>query len=307
MKSPICMRREEGSSTGRKNRISADDERLAELETTLDGLFRKRDSLREQADKIKGQRDALNEEVRSLREQATSERGLRDELNQKVAEIKARIDGLREKLDDKRGELNQLDGRREERRSGLPPRWRVEQDLQQVEWEMATTPTMEIRDKEEELMERASSLRALLEEHKRLEAQEDVRLDSLAGSRAIGLGIRKGRDEIQAVRDVSQGHHERMLAMYRKVDEESGRADEFHARFVERLEESRKVNAEIDVVLPEVRELRKKLKVAGQRISARRDQGLRAKREELLAEAKRKLEAGEKLSLDEMKLIYGED
>ncbi|MBC8498893.1 hypothetical protein H8D40_07860 [Candidatus Bathyarchaeota archaeon] len=307
MKSPICMRREEGSSTGRKTSMSADDERLAELERTLDGLFRKRDSLREQADKFKGQRDVLNEEVRSLREQATSERGLRDELNQKVAEIKARIDGLREKLDDKRGELNQLDGRREERRSGLPPRWRVEQDLQQVEWEMATTPTMEIRDKEEELMERASSLRTLLEEHKRLEAQEDVRLDSLAGSRAIGLGIRKERDEIQAIRDVSQGHHERMLALYRKVDEEGGRADEFHARFVERLEESRKVNAEIDVVLPEVRKLRKKLQVVGQRLSARRDQGLRAMREELLAEAKRKLEAGEKLSLDEMKLIYGED
>ena len=287
--------------------MSADDDRLAELERTLDELFRKRGSLREHADKFKGQRDALNDEVRSLRQKATSERGLRDELNQKVAEIKARIDGLREKLADKRGEFNHLDGRREERRSGLPPRWRVEQDLQQVEWEMSTTPTMEIRDKEEALMERASGLRALLEEHKRLESQEDVRLDSLAGSRAIGLEMRKGRDEIQAIRDVSQGHHERMLALYRKADEESGRADEFHARFVERLEESREVNAEIDVVLPEVRELRKKLKVAGQRMSAWRSQSLRAKREELLAEAKRKLEAGEKLSLDEMKLIYGED
>ena len=307
MKCPICMRQGAAISTGRKTRISADDERLAELERTLDGLFRKRDSIREQADKFKGQRDALNEEVRSLREQAASERGLRDELNQKVAVIKARIDGLRGKLDATRGELNQLDGRREERRSGLPPRWRVEQDLQQIEWEMSTTPTVEIRNKEEELMERASSLRALLEEHKRLEVQDDFRLDSLAGSQAIGLGIRKGRDEIQAVRDVSQGHHERMLALYRKVDEEGGRADEFHARFVERLEESRKVNAEIDVVLPEVRDLRKKLKVAGQRLSARRDQGLRAKREMLLAEAKRKLEAGEKLSLEEMKLIYGED
>ncbi len=287
--------------------MSADDDRLAELERTLDELFRKRDSLREHADKFKGQRDALNEEVRALREKAASERDLRDELNQKVAEIKATIDGLREKLDDRRGELNQLDGRRVERRSGLPPRWRVEQDLQQVEWEMSTTPTMEIRDKEEELMERASSLRALLEEHKKLEVQDDVRLDSLAGSRAMGLEMRKSRDEIQAIRDVSQGHHERMLALYRKVDEERGRADEFHARFVERLEESREVNAEIDVVLPEVRGLRKKLKVAGQRMSAWRSQSLRAKREELLAEAKRKLEAGEKLSLDEMKLIYGED
>ena len=287
--------------------MSADDDRLAELERTLNELFRKRGSLREHADKFKGQRDALNKEVRALREKAASERDLRDELNQKVAEIKATIDGLREKLDDKRGELNQLDGRRVERRSGLPPRWRVEQDLQQVEWEMSTTPTMEIRDKEEELRERASSLRALLEEHKKLEVQDDVRLDTLAGSRAIGLEMRKGRDEIQAIRDVSQGHHERMLALYRKVDEERGRADEFHARFVERLEESREVNAEIDVVLPEVRELRKKLKVAGQRISAWRSQSLRAKREELLAEAKRKLEAGEKLSLDEMKLIYGED
>jgi len=296
-----------GPPEGRKGKMSADDERLAGLERRLDELFRRRDSLREQADKFKGQRDALNEEVKSLREQAASERGLRDELNQRVAEIKAKVDGLREKLEEQRGGLGQPEVRQRGRRPGLPPRWRVEQDLQQVEWEMATTPTMEIRDKEEALIERASSLRALLEEHKRLEAQEDVRLDSLAGSRAIGLEIRRGRDEIQSVRDVSQGHHERMLAFYRKADEEGGRADELHAKFVERLEKSREVNAEIDVVLPEVRELRKKLRATGQRLSARRDQSLRAKREELKAEAMRKLEAGEKLSLEEMKLIYGED
>ena len=287
--------------------MSADEERLAKLEARLDELFRRRDGLREQADRFKGQRDALNDEVRALREQAASERGLRDELNEKVAGIKARIDTLREKLETSRGGLDQVNGGREERRPGLPPRWRVERDLQQVEWEMATTPTMEIRGKEEELIERANSLRALLEEHKRLEANDDARLESLAGSRAIGMEIRKERDEIQAVRDVSQGHHERMLALYRKADEEKGRADDAHARFVERLEESREVNAEIDAVLPEVRELRKKLRVAGQRISAMRDRGLRAKREELKAEAMRKLEAGEKLSLDEMKLIYGED
>ncbi|NQT08554.1 hypothetical protein HQ586_05705, partial [Candidatus Bathyarchaeota archaeon] len=57
--------------------MSADDERLAELERTLDELFRKRGNLREHADKFKGQRDALNDEVRSLREKASSERGLR--------------------------------------------------------------------------------------------------------------------------------------------------------------------------------------------------------------------------------------
>ena len=287
--------------------MSADGDRLAELEARLDSLLRRRRELNELADKRKKTRDELNEAVRSLRDRAGREREERDGYNEKVAEVKAKITELREKLGDKNGSLSRLDQEQERQRGGLPSRRRLENDLQRVEWELATTPTLEIRDREDELVERARGLKALIEEHNRLDALEDRRLESMADSQAVRVEIRGHRDEMQAIRDQGQEHHELMLQLYRKAEEEKGRADEAHARFVEALASIKEVNAEIDAFMPELKELRGKLRRSERSFMERRDRSMRERREELRAIAMKKLESGEKLSLDEMKLIYGED
>ena len=287
--------------------MSADGDRLAELEARLDSLLRRRRELNDLADKRKKTRDELNEAVRSLRDRAGKEREERDGYNEKVAEVKAKITELREKLGDKNGSLSRLDQEQERQRGGLPSRRRLENDLQRVEWELATTPTLEIRDREDELVERARGLKALIEEHNRLDALEDRRLESMADSQAVRVEIRGHRDEMQAIRDQGQEHHELMLQLYRKAEEEKGRADEAHASFVEALASIKEVNAEIDAFMPELKELRGKLRRSERSFMERRDRSMRERREELRAIAMKKLESGEKLSLDEMKLIYGED
>jgi len=100
--------------------LSADEERLAELETAAALLFERRDGLNREAERRRKERDRLNEAVRSLRANATEERDKRDELNRRVAEIKKRMEGLRQELGAKREELARLDGVDERRR--LPPR-----------------------------------------------------------------------------------------------------------------------------------------------------------------------------------------
>lgn len=283
--------------------MSDDEDRLEEVASSL---FDKRDELNRQAERWKRERDQLNESVKDLQGKALGEKEERDKINEKVAEIKKRVEGLRVDLAEKRGSAEGLDEELEEGRRRLRSRRRLEEELREIEWELSTTPTLEIKDREEELTERARELRLELEEHTKLDAKDDRYLHSLADSKAVEVGIREGLDEMRALHEVSQEHHEKMLALYRKADEERKRSDEAHKRFVECLNEIKEVNGELDTVMAELRKQRKELKDTDRRMAMRRSTYLQEKQKELAAEARRKLEAGEKLTLEEMKLVYGE-
>jgi uncharacterized coiled-coil DUF342 family protein len=277
------------------------------LEDVASSLFDKRDELNRQAERWKKERDQLNESVKGLQAKAGEEKEERDEINEKVTEIKKRVEGLRVELVEKRGSAEGLDEELEEGRRRLRSRRRLEEELRRIEWELSTTPTLEIRDREEELAERARELRLELDEHAKLDAKDDRYLHSLADSKAVEVGIREGLDEMRALHEVSQEHHERMLALYGKADEERRQSDEAHKRFVECLNEIKEVNGELDTVMAELRKQRKELKDTDRRSAMMRSRSLQEKWKELAAEARRKLEAGEKLTLEEMKLIYGEE
>lgn len=283
----------------------SDEERLAELETAAAFLFEKRDGLNKEAEHRREERDRLNESVRSLRANATEERDRRDELNRRVAEIKKRMGGLRQELGAKREELARLDVGDERRR--LPPRGRLEEELRRIEWELSTTPTLEMLDREARLSERAGEIRRALKEHERLDAEDDRRLVSLAGSKAVEVEIRRSREEMQQLQEASQGYHERMLQLHRQADEEKEKADEAHAAFLDSVSALKEVNAELDGVLGEAREIRGRLRRAERSVAVRRAQEVEAMKRELKEEAQRKLDRGQKLSLDELKLLYGED
>ena len=277
------------------------------LEGVASSLFDKRDELNGQAERWKKERDQLNESVKELQGKARQEKEERDRINGRVAEIKKRVEGLRLELAEKRGSVEDLDEELEESRRRLRSRRRLEEELQRLDWELSTTPTLEIRDKEAGLVERAKEIRLELDEHSKLDAQDDRYLHSLADSKATEVEIRRSRDEMQELHEVSQEHHERMLALYRKADEERKQSDEAHARFLECLNGIKDVNGELDKVMAELRGRRKELKDLDRRVTMRRSRSLEEKMKELAEEARRKLEAGEKLTMEEMKLVYGEE
>jgi len=282
-----------------------DEERLAELEAKASPLLERKEELRSRLERLRVERDQLNDSVKSLRAEAAEERDKRNQLNDDVAEVKKTIEQLRRTLDEKRGRLDQLDDEREGR-PRLPPRWRLEQELQRIEWELSTTPTLEMRDREDQLADRTSELKQTLEEHDRLDAELDRRLMSLADSKAVEVEIRAHREKIQELHEQSQVHHERMLQLHRMADEEKGRADGVHSRFVEALNGLKEVDTELDVVMAEVRALRKGVRESDRLVAQERKRSAERVKKDIATEARRKLEAGEKLTLEEMKLIYGE-
>jgi len=286
--------------------LATDEDRLVELEGTVQPFFGKRDSLNEQADRLRGERDRLNESVRGLRAKAIEEKNARDDINKEVAERKEQVNLLRARLEEKRQRLVVEEDGADGHRRHLPPRFKLQKELQDIEWELATTPTLEMKEREAELIEKTGELRNALKEYERIDAEEDRRLISLADSKAVEMEIRGHRDEMDRLSDESEGHHERMLLAYRSADEEKKRADEVHARFIEVVNQIREVNSKIDGVMAELKGVWERLNIRDRASSGERARSVKVMRESLLEEARRKLKAGEKLTLEEMKLVYGE-
>jgi phosphoserine phosphatase len=276
------------------------------LEETVASLLSKKDRLNEELESRKIKRDRLNDSVKALQAQAKTERDERDSINSHVAEIKKMITSLRKELLEKTDEINNLDYEIKDDRKRLEAKWKLEKDLQRIEWEHATTPTLELQDREAELIEKATKFRQDLKKHEILDNKYNQYLEQLAEIKAKEVQIRGMREEMQKLHEKSQVHHERMLSFYKQSNDERKQADEAHGRFVEKLNEIKIVNSELDFLLPELKKLRTASRAAERLILKKRDDATKERQKELVKEAKRKLEAGEKLSLEELKLVYDE-
>ena len=170
-----------------------------------------------------------------------------------------------------------------------------------------TTPTLEMKENEGPLIEKARKLYQFIAEHEKLDAIRDERLISLADSEAVRVQIRDCYDEMKKLHESSQDNHNRMLILYKKADEERKLADEAHSKFVEVVSSIKEVNTEIRQIKNGIKKLKRAIGEVDNELAARKLKEIEIKKMVLKDEALRKLKAGEKLSLEEMKLIYGED
>ncbi|MFH2110581.1 MAG: hypothetical protein ABIJ47_04900 [Candidatus Bathyarchaeota archaeon] len=287
--------------------MSAEERKLDELEAQAAELRKTRNQLFEQIKKAREERDRLNESSRKMREEALKHREERDRINTKVQEVKKSLGPLFEELDEKKELLTETEKTLREEYRGRPDKSKVERDLNRTEWEIMTTPTREMLDREDEIIERASRLRRSLEEFKAVEKHEGRRMEYRAEKKATEVEIRALRDEIRRLSDQSQEHHEKMIMFHEKADAEKKRADETHARYVQKIEEVNGVKEELNVIMPQVAALRDGLKVADLRGAEHRRMSSQQRAEAMRQEALRKMENGEKLTFEDLRLIYGDD
>ena len=287
--------------------MSAEERKLDELEVQAAELRKTRNQLFEQIKKAREERDRLNESSRKMREEALKHREERDRINAKVQEIKKSLGPLFEELDEKKELLTETEKTLREEYRGMPDKSKVERDLNRTEWEIMTTPTREMLDREDEIIERATRLRRSLDEFKAVEKHEGRRMGYLADKKATEVEIRAFRDEIRRLSDQSQEHHEKMILFHEQADIEKKKADETHARYVQRIEEVNNVKEELNVIMPQTTALRDGLKVADLRVAEHRRMSGQQRAEAMRQEALRKMENGEKLTFEDLRLIYGDD
>jgi len=287
--------------------MSAEEKTLDELEAQAAELVKTRNQLFEQIKKHRDERDRLNESANKLRGEAKRHREERDGINARVQEIKKRLGPLFEELDEKKEKLSKAERALEDEYRARPVKSRVERDLNRIEWEVMTTPTREILDREDELIQRASRLRQTLIEYRELEKQKDQRIDFLADKKATEIEIRAIREEMAKLSEESQGHHEKMIMFYEQADAEKKKADEAHGRYVEKIREVDVVKEEINALMPQINALRDGLRLADVKVADRRKRSAKQRMEAMRQEALKKMENGGKLTIEDLRLIYGDE
>ena len=287
--------------------MSDADLKLDQLESMASELRRKRSELFEHVNRWRDERDGINEASRKIRDEALKHKEERDRLNARVAEVKVKLQPLYEQLDEKRKKLQTIEAAVDAEYRELPKKRRVERDLNYIEWEVMTTPTRDMLDREEELVRRADDLRKRLTSFKKPPKKTEATMEATAETKATEMEIRHIRDEIGIIREQSQVHHEAMLMLHRKADEERIRANNAHAKFVEYINEVKKVDAESDSIILQIRGIRDGVRQEELKVERAKMAKVNAKVEELKQEALRKMAAGEKLTFDDLQFIYGSE
>jgi uncharacterized coiled-coil DUF342 family protein len=225
--------------------------------------------------------------VKKIRDDALKHRSDRDKINEKVAELKENLKPLFDELDKKRVRHRRSERNVQNNINGLPPRRKVEEQLRRIEWKLMTTPTKEMLDKERRFIERAEELRKILEQYYALNGKNDEDSSLLNEIKVLETEIRIIKDSVSALASDSQKHHEMMIKLYKKADEERGEANLTHRDYVKTLEKIREVNSSMDQMMSEIKALREELDVKDRRIIARRSADDRVKIDKLRERAQK--------------------
>jgi phosphoserine phosphatase len=287
--------------------MPGEENRLEEIEKRVQSLRNRKAEFDDRTKRWKSERDHLNESARILREDALAHRNERDQVNRKAAKFRLDIRSLQDELWAKRGRLAEVDEEHKSAIRSLPPRREVEERLRRIDWKINITPTVDMIDKEKALFDETRCLMNTLDAHEELRELEEQHLKNVADIKAIELRIQEHRDELSRLQEKSDEHHKRMILLFEKADKERKRANEAHTNFLETLPAIKEVNDKIRGLMEEANSIGKALREAEVRKVEERDKKVEARRMQLIEEARHKMEAGKRLSLNEMKLLYSEE
>ncbi len=286
--------------------ISEAEARLSLLEGRAGMLRGRMEELRGVLDSLRAERSRLNESVRLLRAEALRWREERDRANLEAAEIRGSLKLRYEELKERRSRLEELEAMLRERRRRVRPKREIRSMITRLEWEVSTTPTLEMLPRERELLERARALYEEFRECEELEGQRNMALMLLSEIKAIEIKIREYKEKLVKLREVSKERHEKMILIYGKAEEEKKRADNIHSKILENISEMKKVREELKKVLKEISMVKKEIREKNLTFEAEKKILMEERKKEIAEKARRKLESGGKISLEELKILFEE-
>jgi uncharacterized coiled-coil DUF342 family protein len=266
---------------------------------------------REEIDTLKTERDTINEKVKLLKQQ-------RDEIRAKTAPITEEINSVKEKIDELKKKV---------------PRER-QQDLQEehdaIEWKIQTT-SLDLQE-EKELIENVKQLELLLKSYKKIDLKYKKMKELLSQRQAIEAEADVFHKELTDLAKKSQDIHSQMIEKVNAAKISRAQADSIHQNYVKTKEEILLIQVKIAELTGQIRGLRATLReedkvrrLAAQQSYKERQQAdkerqqaekekqqvvkekQQAIKEKLGAEARDKLQKGEKLSWNEFQLVMGDE
>jgi uncharacterized coiled-coil DUF342 family protein len=271
--------------------------------------------------RIKGfteQRNQMNEQVKKAREEIAGLKTERDAINEKVKLLKQQRDAVRAKSEPIIKEIEAAKEKIFELRKKLPRERQqdLQEELQAIEWKISTT-SLDLQE-EKRLIEQVKEVEILLANYKRIDNQKSKINDLIAQRKVVDAEADVFHKELTDLAKKSQEIHMVMIEKVNAVKISRAQADSLHQSYLKTKEELPPLYEKITELSMQLRGLDASLreetkarKNAHEQAARENQQAIKEKeqsiKQKLEAEAKDKLQKGEKLSWNEFQLVMGED
>jgi uncharacterized coiled-coil DUF342 family protein len=298
-----------------------------------------KDAVREQLQKLREQantanvqinkfienRNQLNEQVKRAREEIAGQKTERDGINVKVKELKQQRDAIRAQSAPITAAINGVKDKIAELKKKLPreSQRELQEEHDAIEWKISTT-SLDLQE-EKILIENVKQLEILLSGYKKIDVQRNKIKDLIAQRKVFDEQADVVHKEVTDLAKKSQDIHSVIVEKSNAVKISRAQADSAHQSFVKTKEELTPLYEKITELSMQMRGLNEAImeenkarRAAYEEESKLKQQSVmerqqatklkeQAIKEKLEAEAKVKLQKGEKLSWNEFQLVMGED
>jgi uncharacterized coiled-coil DUF342 family protein len=274
--------------------------KIAEINQRLTALKEQINNTRAKTKTHVEKRDKLNEQFKKLRLDIQELKNERNNLNEKVKTLKQQRDETRTKIKSNIEELKAHNQRIKELKKKTPKKSRreLQKEFEDIEWKIQTT-TLDVQE-EKRLLETVKYLETHLNIYKKI----DQRIKKTAELRkelgTLEVNADAAHQELMEIAERSQGIHAKMIAKISELKKIKSEADSLHSVYLQTKEYAMPLHQEFR----KLTEQRKKLQGALREEDKKRKKiAEEARKEKLGSQARDKLQRGEKLSLDEFKLL----
>jgi len=282
---------------------------IIEANSQIKKFVEKRDQLHEQGRKsreeinqIKAERDALNEKVKLLKEQRNL---VRAQATPIIEEVKT--------IDEKIAELKKNVPRVSQRE--------LQEELDAIEWKISTT-SMDLQE-EKRLVGEVKELELQLKGYKKIDKKNQKIKELITQRKTIDAQADVFHQELTDLAKKSQELHTRMIEKVAAVRKDRAEADSLHQAFIKAKEQNSLWYEQIKALMDQSRGLRvvnrqfdlskrkeEDAKRQAEQAKWREEQAQRAVKEKEIkekigAQAKEKLNRGEKVNWEEFQLMLG--
>jgi uncharacterized coiled-coil DUF342 family protein len=270
-------------------------------------------------------RNQLHEQVRKSREEINQIKTERDALNEKVKLLKEQRDIIRAKATPIMEEVNVIDGQIAELKKKVPrvSQRELQEELDAIEWKISTT-SLDTQE-EKRLVGEVKELELQLKGYKKIDKKHQKIQGLLVQRKAIDDQADVFHKELTDLAKKSQELHATMMEKLNVVKKDRAEADSLHQAFVKAKEQNDLWYAQVGMLIGQSRSIRTTLREQTQSRRAeeeakrseeqsrrKEEQSQRAVKEKEIkekigAEAKEKLQRGEKVNWEEFQFMLGDD
>ncbi len=283
---------------------------ISQISSKIDQLKKARAEHNADARHHRNMRNNVSDEkfaiIEKLREEATNEKELREKCNEQIRNNKARREEVKEEIRAAWTKVKELRERYYKMKDevGVMPE-QLTDEIRDLEWQQQTTQLTPDED--------AAMTKRIIELYEKAYSAHIIGYSSDETEKAVEFAKALSEEHDTAHQNVleyaekGQVHHERMTKLYEKIDESRAGGSGLHEKYMDSRQAA-------DIAHKKIVELYEKIKLNQHLLDLIDDEQIRRRheksqqiRKERIQETKEKQSSNKRMTLEELRLLMGDD